>query len=71
MRRLLRKTVPFSNRRRPFSALSSALFDINQGELLYTLEAQVLIEEWRLDYNKFRPHSALKYRPPAPEARLH
>ena len=32
------------------------------------LEAQVLIERWRLDYNHLRPHSALGYRPPAPEA---
>jgi transposase InsO family protein len=42
------------------------------GEIFYTLkEAQVLIEEWRLEYNTFRPHSSLKYRPPAPEAWLH
>ena len=41
-------------------------------EIFYTLrEAQVLIEEWRLEYNTFRPHSSLKYRPPAPEAWLH
>ncbi len=32
------------------------------------LEAQVLIERWRHEYNAFRPHSALGYRPPAPEA---
>lgn len=32
------------------------------------LEAQVLIERWRYEYNTFRPHSALGYRPPAPEA---
>jgi transposase InsO family protein len=42
------------------------------GEIFYTLkEAQVLIEEWRREYNTFRPHSSLKYRPPAPEAWLH
>jgi len=29
-------------------------------------EAKVLIEAWRRDYNQFRPHSALGYRPPAP-----
>ena len=34
-------------------------------------EAQVLIEKWRLEYNTFRPHSSLNYRPPAPEAYLH
>jgi transposase InsO family protein len=32
------------------------------------LEAQVLIERWRVRYNTVRPHSSLKYRPPAPEA---
>ena len=31
-------------------------------------EAQVLIENWRKEYNTIRPHSALNYRPPAPEA---
>jgi len=31
------------------------------------LEAQVLIERWRLEYNHRRPHSSLGYRPPAPE----
>jgi putative transposase len=39
-------------------------------EIFYTLrEAQVLIEWWRKHYNGIRPHSALGYRPPAPEAR--
>jgi putative transposase len=37
-------------------------------ELFYTLyEAQVLVERWRVHYNRVRPHSALGYRPPAPE----
>jgi hypothetical protein len=31
------------------------------------LEAQVLIEQWRVHYNTVRPHSSLGYRPPAPE----
>jgi len=31
-------------------------------------EAQVLAERWRRHYNRVRPHSALGYRPPAPEA---
>jgi transposase InsO family protein len=31
------------------------------------LEAQVLIEQWRMEYNQIRPHSALGYRPPTPE----
>ncbi|WP_210093585.1 integrase core domain-containing protein, partial [Ruegeria sp. HKCCSP346] len=30
-------------------------------------EAQILIEEWRKHYNTKRPHSALGYKPPAPE----
>ena len=38
-------------------------------EVFYTLtEAKVLIERWRRQYNTVRPHSALGYRPPAPEA---
>ena len=38
-------------------------------EVFTTLaEARVLIEQWRREYNEFRPHSALGYRPPAPEA---
>ena len=32
------------------------------------LEAQVLTERWRCEYNQLRPHSSLGYRPPAPEA---
>jgi putative transposase len=32
------------------------------------LEAMILIEEWRREYNHVRPHSSLGYRPPAPEA---
>ena len=31
-------------------------------------EAKVLIERWRHEYNTVRPHSSLRYRPPAPEA---
>jgi len=31
-------------------------------------EARILIEGWRKEYNQERPHSALRYRPPAPEA---
>ena len=38
-------------------------------EIFYTLmEAKVLIERWRREYNTVRPHSARGYRPPAPEA---
>ena len=32
------------------------------------LEAKVVTEEWRKQYNTVRPHSSLGYRPPAPEA---
>jgi transposase InsO family protein len=40
-------------------------------EIFTTLEeARVLIEQWRREYNQLRPHSALGYRPPAPEAIL-
>src|SRR5438105_3814058 len=39
------------------------------GEIFYSLkEAQIVIEQWRMDYNTQRPHSALGYRPPAPVA---
>jgi len=42
--------------------------ELLNGELFYTLkEAQVVIEHWRNHYNTRRPHSALGYRPPAPE----
>jgi transposase InsO family protein len=40
------------------------------GEIFYSLkEAQIVIEQWRVEYNTRRPHSALGYRPPAPAAR--
>ena len=32
------------------------------------LEAKILTERWRKEYNQVRPHSSLGYRPPAPEA---
>jgi len=38
-------------------------------EFVSLAEAKVLIEQWRWEYNHVRPHSALGYRPPAPEAR--
>ena len=42
--------------------------ELLNGEIFYTLkEAQVVIESWRCHYNTIRPHSALRYRPPAPE----
>ena len=51
-----------------------ASFDMLRDELLEReafdtlLEAKVLIERWRQHYNTIRPHSALGYRPPAPES---
>jgi len=40
------------------------------GEIFYSLkEAQIVIENWRVEYNTKRPHSALGHRPPAPAAR--
>lgn len=45
--------------------------ELLNGEIFYTLkEAQVVLEMWRKDFNTHRPHSALGYRPPAPEAIL-
>ncbi|WP_144436251.1 IS3 family transposase, partial [Roseibium album] len=42
--------------------------ELLDGETFYSLkEAQILIEQWRKHYNTKRPHSALGYRPPAPE----
>ena len=37
-------------------------------EIFYSLkEGQIVIEQWRKHYNTVRPHSALGYRPPAPQ----
>ena len=42
--------------------------ELLDGEAFHTVrEAQVLIEQWRRHFNTVRPHSALGYRPPAPE----
>ena len=43
--------------------------ELLNGEIFYTLkEAKIIIEQWRKHYNRKRPHSALGWRPPAPEA---
>jgi transposase InsO family protein len=43
--------------------------ELLNGEIFTTLlEAQVLIENWRKEYNQIRPHSSLGQQPPAPEA---
>jgi transposase InsO family protein len=45
--------------------------ELLNGEIFDTLlEAQVVIERWRKEYNTVRPHSSLGYLPPAPEAVL-
>ena len=42
--------------------------ELLNGEIFYSLkEAKIVIEEWRKHYNTVRPHSALGYKPPAPE----
>jgi len=42
--------------------------ELLNGEIFDTIyEAQVVTEKWRRYYNTFRPHSALGYKPPAPE----
>jgi putative transposase len=39
------------------------------GEIFYSRkETQVVIEQWRMEYNTRRPHSALGSRPPVPAA---
>lgn len=41
--------------------------ELLNGEIFDTLlEAKILIEKWRREYNEIRPHSSLDYRPPAP-----
>jgi len=39
---------------------------LNKEIFTTLLEAKVLIEEWRREYNQIRPHSSLGYRPLAP-----
>jgi len=37
--------------------------DYVNGEIFYSLkEAQIVVEKWRREYNKNRPHSTLGYR---------
>ena len=43
---------------------------LNRESFTTLEEAKVLIEQWRREYNQVRLHSALRYRPPAPEAVL-
>ena len=41
---------------------------LNREVFTTLMEARISIAEWRKEYNQIRPHSALRYRPPAPEA---
>ncbi len=41
---------------------------INREIFMNLVAAQILIEQWRKEYNQVRPHSSLGYRSPAPEA---
>ncbi len=44
-------------------------YELLNGEIFDTiLEARVIIERWRRDYNTIRPHSSLGFKPPAPQA---
>jgi hypothetical protein len=44
--------------------------ELLNGETLDTLmEAKVLVEGWRQESNRFKPHSSLGYKPPAPETK--
>jgi transposase InsO family protein len=55
----------------PTTASTFELVDLLNGEVFTTpIEAKIIIEQWRREYNQVRPHSSLDYRPPAPEAKL-
>lgn len=42
--------------------------ELLDGEVFFSLnEARTVIEDWRRHYNAIRPHSALGWKPPAPE----
>jgi putative transposase len=44
-------------------------YGLLDGEIFYSLlEARVIIERWRMQYNTIRPHSSLGGKPPAPQA---
>ncbi len=43
--------------------------EVLKREICYTLEeAKFIIEQWRKEYHRIRPHSSLGSRPPVPEA---
>jgi transposase InsO family protein len=47
--------------------LRRELLDLESFNTLY--EAQILINDWRLEYNHYRPHQSLSYQTPAKYAR--
>jgi transposase InsO family protein len=50
-------------------AIGKVRNELLNGELLDPLmEAEALVEGWRKEYNRVRPHSSLGFRPPATEA---
>ena len=54
----------------PYGSSDSVISLLN-GEIFDTLlEARVLIDRWRYNYNHKRPHSSLGYEPPVPETLL-
>jgi len=55
-------------RYRPEEIIGKLRDELLNREVFHPLkEASLLIEQWRRHYNGVRPHSALGYRPPAPE----
>ena len=49
-------------------SLPSFRDELLNGEIFYSLkEPQFVIGQWQKHYNTVRPHSALNYRPPAPQ----
>ncbi len=59
----------FAGNRRRLILAGGTGAELLNGEIFYSLrEAQIIIESWRKHYNTKRPHSALGYRPPDPEA---
>lgn len=57
--------------KKPTKCKTTASMDVVVSRAIWGLEAKVIIENWRREYNQLRPHSSLGYRPPAPEAYDH
>lgn len=70
--KLLSRTITLINKQRASIQFIDIPKVVLNTEIFYTLkEAKVLIERWRRHYNTVRPHSSLRYRPPAPETARH